>query len=343
MKTTTTLQAGEQPIANAPPVRLGNGELCIPQHYLLFAHTRESVEALILDIEFDDSYLIFVCEDNSGIYIQIGIVGFDNFIDIKKQQGKKVVYGRKWRVEPQLPTSEIIQTVFFALKTAREHEIRELFQLECERRITTPFNNHHDLPLMALNSELVITSSQESELSNAELLVSSKWQKDEDNIQLFLNAITFDSSKLILKILTRISDQCYLIDITVERGRYSQLPEMVNAKISLIVTRLSANELYYELMEKLICLSNRYVEEHFCYRDYPRFSRKNCIESIAKLSSTLRNISKEVEQNKFFEAFDKANYDTDTTRVPALHEGDLSVRLKQKMKGFGDLSGILPT
>ena len=146
MKSIALLQASEKPITNAPPVQLGNGEHCIPQHYLLFSHTRESVEQIVLNIEFHKNYLVFVCEDHTGIYIQIGIIGFDNFAPSDQRQQQKVVYGRKWRVEPQLPTSEIIQTVFLALKSAREHEVRELFKLTSECRITTPFSNHHDLP-----------------------------------------------------------------------------------------------------------------------------------------------------------------------------------------------------
>jgi hypothetical protein len=51
------------------------------------------------------------------------------------------MYGRKWRVDHKLPTSEIVQTVFLTLKTARKHEIRERFRLSAFNKITTPFNN----------------------------------------------------------------------------------------------------------------------------------------------------------------------------------------------------------
>ena len=153
--TQISLLPGESPIENAPSVKLDNGGLCIPQHYLRYHHTRQSVERIILDIDYSDRYPVFVCEDDSGLYLQVGIVGYDNYAPRASQSGLKVVYGRKWRVEPQLPTSEIIQTVFLALKKAREHEVRELFRFHHRSGSTTPFNTHHDLPLMSQNADLL--------------------------------------------------------------------------------------------------------------------------------------------------------------------------------------------
>ncbi|MEO1029187.1 MAG: hypothetical protein AAFX02_09060 [Pseudomonadota bacterium] len=102
---------GQTPIPGAPTVRLSNGVSCIPQHFTEFAHTRDSVEDILADIEFDKDFLAFVGEDAGGVFIQIGIVGYDNYRPMGTQRGRKIVYGRRWRVEQNLPTSEIIQTV----------------------------------------------------------------------------------------------------------------------------------------------------------------------------------------------------------------------------------------
>jgi len=162
------LNTGERALDNAPRLTLRNGRSCIPQHYLQYAHSRESVEALMNNVEFCDNYPIFVCEDAGGIYLQIGIVGFDNYKASKKQTGPKIVFGRKWRVEPNLPSSEIIQTAFLAIKKAREHELRELFTFNIGGKVTTPFNNHHDLPLMARNSDILsISPAQDVSLEAA--------------------------------------------------------------------------------------------------------------------------------------------------------------------------------
>ncbi len=150
MQKLTTLRPGEKSMSKAPVVKLSNGEYCIPQHYLTYHHTIESVEALICDIDYDPRYVVFAAQELGCIYIQVGVVGHDNYASsTQKKDQLKLLFGRKWRVEPELPTSEIIQSVFLAIKKSREHEVRELLKLNINNSITTPFNTHVDLPLMA--------------------------------------------------------------------------------------------------------------------------------------------------------------------------------------------------
>ncbi len=130
MKKLFSLLHGEEPLTNAPIIELGNGKSCIPQHYLFYKHSLKSVEQIVALVDFDESYPVFACEDEKGIYVQVGVIGFDNYHRLSSD--KKIVYGRKWRIETQLPSSEIIQTIFLAIKKAREHEIRELFRLEVQ-------------------------------------------------------------------------------------------------------------------------------------------------------------------------------------------------------------------
>lgn len=329
------LHVGEKPINNAPPIRLGNGEQCIPQHYLLFCHTRQSVEKLILDIDFSDNYPIFVCQDSSGITIQIGVIGFDNFTPINAQKEQKIVYGRKWRVEPQLPTSEIIQTVFLAIKSAREHEIRELFRLTCNSRSTTPFNNHHDLPLMAQNSELVERSP-----------IMPPRRCSIKTLRNCLEQISYDDAAFSLEKIIELDHQVVL-RLSIAAGENSQLPEIVGPKksnrINLLLNSLTINELYFQLMETLLHMSNRYVEENFTYLGFARFSRHNNIQSIARLSSTLRKESDDRSRNNFVKSFIESNYETDKTRVPVLEPGELTNKIKSRLAQFGTLAGILPS
>jgi len=79
----------EQPIDNAPTIKLSNGQNCIPQHYLRYKHTLQSVQNIVVNIEYSSRYPIFVCQHDSGIYIQIGIIGVDNYKGIKCGQQKK--------------------------------------------------------------------------------------------------------------------------------------------------------------------------------------------------------------------------------------------------------------
>ncbi|MCF6194265.1 MAG: hypothetical protein L3J46_08025 [Kangiellaceae bacterium] len=332
MKTLPPLLNGEKPIDQASSVTLRNGEQCIPQHYLVFAHDRESVEEIVVNIDFDDKYLIFICEDNSGVYIQIGIVGFDNYIAVDDQEDKKVVYGRKWRVEAQLPSSEIIQTVFLAIKTAREHEVRELLQLKENNRTTTPFNNHHDLPLMAQNSGLV----------TAELLTPLA-QLDRQRIQKYLDKLVYDDSLFDCKTLRKIGENSCLCEVQITEGIRSQLPEIHDRTVFLVLSEPTVNELHFQLMETLIGESNRYVEENFTYLGFARFSRNNNIHAIADLSFTLRQKEVEYKQNKFSATLEENNYQTDKTRVPILKSGPQTNKLKNRLTLFGKLNGILPS
>ncbi|VAV86949.1 hypothetical protein MNBD_ALPHA02-314 [hydrothermal vent metagenome] len=318
---------GEFPVDNAPSVQLRNGGLCIPQHYLRYHHSRQSVEKIILDIDYNDRYLIFVCEDDTGIYIQIGIIGFDNYRTHKSQQPLKVVYGRKWRVEPQLPTSEIIQTTFLALKKAREHEVREVFRLTCDYGFTTPFNNHHDLPLISQNSDLV------------------RPRKDEAGVNYFerhLKNIRYDRAELYLKNVELLANGKWLINIEIIAGPKGQLPEIRDMDISFLMSTLNINELYYRLMDEFLSLSDRHVDENFLYKGFARFSRNNSITAIAELSSLLRQRSLHEEHHAFASAFETAIYETDKSRVPKLGEGPLSEKIRVNLARFGQLEGILP-
>lgn len=80
--------SGETPLPGAPPVTLDSGDRCIPQHYLAYAHTRQTVEQVIRDCQFDDDYLIMAGEDQQGLFIQIGIIGFDTYRPRHKQTNK---------------------------------------------------------------------------------------------------------------------------------------------------------------------------------------------------------------------------------------------------------------
>ncbi len=331
IKTETSLLHGEKPIENAPFIQLGNGGLCIPQHYLLYQHTRLSVEKIILDIDYNVRYLIFVSEDKSGIYIQIGVVGFDNYISAKSQKEQKVVYGRKWRVEAELPTSEIIQTVFLALKKAREHEIRELFRFTHGKTYTTPFNNHHDLPLISQNAELV----RLHDLNPYEDLGFQNYKEK-------LASIRYDGARLQLKSIKELVNGKWLVDIKIKSGPNGQLPEIKDMEISFLLTSLTMNEIYYQIMDEFLSLSDRHVEENFLYKGFARFSRKNSIIAISDLSSVLRQRIKNGEHHAFALAYESANYQTDKTRVPKLYEGALSNKIKSCLTRFGQLEGFLP-
>jgi hypothetical protein len=328
------LLPGEVALQNAPYYQMKNNQQCIPQHYLKYDHNLASVENLIMDIEYSDLYPIFVSEDVGGIYLQVGIIGHDNYRVQTEQPKSKIVYGRKWRVEPQLPTSEIIQTALLAIKVAREHEIRELFRMSVEDKSTTPFNNHHDLPLLSQNQAYLTEPKQ-----------THSWSE----LQQCLDGITYDRASFFINNIQALSSENYLIELEVFTSDKTKLPELLTQKhISLIIKENNKNELLFELMTQLIQLSNRHIEENFSYAGVARFSRNIQVERIAELSVNTRQLHKNNALNnnsdldEFTQQWQNANYETDLTRVPEVKSQALANKIKARLAHFHPLDGVLP-
>ncbi len=335
----TMLNQGESPMRHAPSVKLPNGDSCIPQHYLLYQHNFESVHNIVLAIKYDDRYPVFVCQEGDNIIIQVGIIGVDNYAVAENKNHQKIVYGRKWRIEPELPTSEVIQTVFLAIKKAREHEIRELL---CYRKhskklgktiVTTPFNNHQDLPLIARNAALFVPTKAQK---NTTLFNSTQV------IQHYLEHFTYNSAAFKLTSIEQRANKKWLIDINIVPDKNTQLPELMDSNISIMLESLCLNRLSYALMHELIELSDRHVDEHFSYQNVNRFSWENDISAIAELSYVLRNKLVVPYSLDFDFEFSQENYATDKSRVPTLIDSPLSDRIRKILSQYKQLQGILP-
>lgn len=306
-----SLLLGETAMPHAPKVRLRNGRNCTPQQFLQYSHNFKSVSQIIADIDYDERFPLLLSEENGGIVLQVAIIGPDNY---GKCKDPKIVYGRKWRIEPELPSSEIIQTAFLAIKKAREHEIRELFILENNGQRSTPFSGHQDLPLMAKNTGLFTSSSDK--LSNIEM------------VQTVLDKLRFDGQTFKLWDMQTVFNE-----LTVLYLRYGQDDIYIN------VQALTENSLVYALMEKLIQQSNHEVDENFKYRGFARFSHNNSIKAIGQLSVDVRRVPITEE---FDSVFTDTNYATDSSRVPKLGNDLAAQKAKRQIKNNLPLLGILP-
>lgn len=340
IKNIETLLDGELAIEGAPKTALDDGRFCIPQHYLSYQHTLQSVEQLLLDIDFDPRYPVFVSQDNSsdkssGIYIQVGVVGTDNYKNSNTENSQdKIVYGRKWRIEPQLPTSEIIQTVFLALKKAREHEVRELFRLNYQGKITTPFNNHHDLPLLANSRNRLQTNKVDQ---TVQTLKARKIIEDA------LDVISYAEIKFeLIDLLLRPTGE-YLVDLKVKNNNDRVLDELANIEfISFFISKLDVNYFFHQLMQQLILLSDRHVDETFTYRGFNRFSWNNNIEAIAQLSCEVRQLHKSADAQSFTQNWQLNNYETDRSRIPVVSSGPLWSKLESQLNSFSPNQSTMP-
>lgn len=337
IKNIETLLDGELALENAPKTVLADGRFCIPQHYLSYQHTLQSVEQLLLDIDFDPRYPVFVSQDtldaNKGMYIQVGIIGTDNYQCSPARQQDKIVYGRKWRVEPQLPTSEIIQTVFLALKKAREHEVRELFRLKYEDKITTPFNNHHDLPLLT-------NSRERLQVKQAEQPALERFIEEIENV---LKTIRYGHVLFELMDFTLRPTGEYLVELCVVQDRSNLLPEFHNTQfISFFIQKMNVNYFLQQLMQHLIQISDRHVDETFTYRGFNRFSWNNNIEAIAQLSCEVRQLHKSADAQNFTHNWQLNNYETDRSRIPVVSSGPLWSKLKNHLDSFSLMESTMP-
>ncbi|WP_024598360.1 MULTISPECIES: hypothetical protein [Pseudoalteromonas] len=289
----------EQPISYAPLVQLANSSWVVPQHFLRYKHTLESVNEVLESIEFSAHFRVLAAQKGEEIYLQVAVLSPDNYqksASTNEGKAKKLLFGRRWIVEENLPTSELIQTAFLALKVAREHEVRELFQLMQSGATSTPFNNHHDLPVMAQNPELVKSVSAESHVDEV------------------LKRIVFAGKSIELKSQQQIAEQhLYTVELLCDN---SQLSEFNKKTISFLTADPSANSFLHALITVLVATSNDYVNEQFKYKGFARFSKHVVVEQIGDLSIAMRSPSTVGLCSMGKQHANKLNFEIDSGRAP---------------------------
>lgn len=327
---------GEYCLISAPTVNLPSGQSCVPQHFYGYNHSLESVESILHHICFSNHYPVFCAEDEQGLFIQVGIIGRENYQRNNPARAKKIVYGRKWRVEPNLPTSEIIQTVFLALKKAREHEIRELVTLTSidGSKTSTPFNSHHDLPLMAECRSLFQSSQEEQTLTI-------------ESVQTILNSLRFDQTKIECMDLVHRRNGNVLVDVmfnvgSKEQDKNIEFSELHGIECTLVLQSSSANELLYALMDTLIQLSDRYVEKHFTFNGFNRFSREHDLRNIGEFSINTRFMNANTLNEEGKRLISEHNCSVDESRAPNIKLDQQKIRLAESFKNIELLEGFLP-
>jgi len=290
----------EQPIPYAPLVQLANNNWVVPQHFLRYKHTLQSVNEVLESIEFSAHFRVLAAQKGDEIYLQVAVLSPDNYKKSGHQnadKAKKLLFGRRWIVEENLPTSELIQTAFLALKVAREHEVRELFQLKQNGAISTPFNNHHDLPVMAQNPELVIQA------------------RHNDDINDLISRIVFADSTVELTSHQVINEQQHLYTVKLHCDN-AQLNEFNNKTIAFLTTGSSTNHFLHGFITALVNTSNDYVNEQFKYQGFARFSKSVAVESIGKLSIAMRSPNTVDLCSMGKQEANQLNFEIDSGRAP---------------------------
>ena len=352
---------GERPLKNAPVVRVNENIEAIPQQFFQVERSLKNVESILADVDFSADYPLFVGLEGSAIYIQVGIIGAENYPGCKRPlNSPKIVYGRKWLIEAATPTSEVIQTAFLAIKKAREHELREhiYFISADEEKRSTPFNTHIDLPLLARtlanpmsNKLLGGSTNSRSTSRSTESPMPNRVQPDcasldleslsdaRIELALVLSRVRFGSSMFTLSGLTELDDQTFAATLKVDTN--SQLfPEFAGASVSVMFQKGDYNGFLYSLVDALIQYSDRYVQENFTFQGFARFSHEVSIDQVADFSTKTRKLGPQA--NEFMQNFRAMNASVDARRAPKLNGNSLGVKQLNKIGRFSYLEGYLP-
>lgn len=306
---------GEIPLVGAPKATLANGTKTTPQQFFVYQRNKDIVENIIRFIEFDVNYPLFVTEDAGQVFLQVGILGQENYPPNQQARPRKIVYGRKWFIEPTQPTSEIIQTAYLALVKAREHELREFLTIRYdhhgEYKKATPFNSHIDLPLMAKNPNLFAPHTD-------------NWTDRHSNITNLLSRIYLANHQFELHDYLQVDAKQCLITLSISSDSTSPLahffPELTDTQLTLL-TKTNDNAFLYTLMDALLAKSQQYIEENFKFQGFARFSRQQNIQAIGQFSLDTRLLPENPDSRKqadFQRLFRDMTIEVDSARAPTM-------------------------
>lgn len=322
---------------DAPIVQLQDGSQVVPQHYLQYEQTPESISSLMQLIDFDEHCLLFCSQDASSMYIQVGLIGRENYERGNVIRPHKLVYGRKWRIDSDTPDAEIVQTALLAIKKAREHEVRELLCLRPQGFVSysAALSNHQDLAVLHAQQQVLQSPSATIETE----------ETPEAAIESLLKHMLFGQRSILFKALTQTENGDLLINLQLGPAPLARLhegdfPEYDQLAFSIIVKRI--DQLPYAVMDALIQHSDRFVEEHFYYDGFARFSRELDSFKIGMLSLQSRPYARDMKNARFEQVFRSRNYEVDASRAAKLGEGLLADKNRRKIQAFPQLQGHLP-
>lgn len=320
---------------NAPVLSITDNLQSFPQHYFVYNHDLLSLRSIIAHIDVDKDTLLFASEDKGGLYIQVGLIGVESYPLLRAELQSKIVYGRKWRIDKDVPIPEIIQTAYLAVQKAKEHEVRELltYRPQNKKTFSALFSCHQDSELLKSVFE------QHGHGGNDNLHVN------ECDIKEAITRLRFAGRPFILDEVSNLSKQRLLVDLSLDCSQVVNdplPPEFTDASFELIVDNSKPTSLFYRLIDECITKSHRYVAEHFTYKGFARFSEALTPDFIASVSLASRPYSKQKEHVEFSRVFKKENACIDASRVPDIGTGDLYDINFQKLSCYPGLHGFLP-
>jgi hypothetical protein len=332
------VERGENVMKGAPTIDTNGGQCHIPQHYFTYKHDIDSIRTILCDIFISENVLLFANKDTQGMYLQVGIVGQENYQTQEEHYPAKIVYGRRWRIDADTPTSEIIQTTMLAIQKVFEHEVRELLtiQLSDKNVKSAPLTSHQDIRYLAKSASTFKTENSTACLNQHEL---------EQAVKCRLRKIRFAGHQILLEQYLNIDSRRVVLDLRLTPCTNSTdlLPEaFCKEKLSVLVSKGATNNMMFSILDELIAISNRHVEEHFSFKGFQRFSRVYSPEWLAEKSLENRQYKKHMRNAQFRETFESLNYDTDKLRTPELGSDALAKINATKLAKYLYLEGHVP-
>jgi hypothetical protein len=322
--------AGESPMPGAPTVVL-DGSKVVPSQYKLYNQTVSAVQEVVSKIAYKPNMHVFVSSDGGkegeGVYLQVGVVGVDNYPIRGKELPEKIVYGRKWRVEQLLPTSELIQTVMLALKSAEEHETRERFVVNGY----TPLNNHLDLPLL---KQYLETHERKAEAPVADVAAAQK----------AFDTVHYAGCKVQVMEFEHRKTGKTIVDVELKGDpAFGRVSKDVDGKMFTVVADGDTpSQLIYALMDTVLHEMNRGVEENFSYDGFKRFSRDITLPELRDFNAFSRNARNFQFQPGFAEVAKALNRGIDAERPPIFMPGPANDPAKADIESRPNLLGAKP-
>lgn len=331
---------GEKSLPHAPSVSVFKKISATPQQYLKVDRNFRQLEEIIKRIKAPIGFILFAQSAKSVFYIQVGIIGVENYpnasadknMDVRygNDKEKKIVYGRRWLVEPSMPTSEVVQTALLAVQKAREHELREYFKVRFGdgKACATPFNTHLDLPLMVMVMDDMVE-------------VSSRAMKP-DALADSIDRISLDRRQFKLHSLVELNDVETLVQLKIES--HDKTPfifeELLERPLNLVWSKHAPQTLYHNLIEILIGESNRYVKERFLFDGMARFSETIDPIRLAQFSYQTRLVHS--TRREFEQEFSDMTYEVDSNKAPTLNSGQLGIEQCKQLHEHNVRSGFKP-
>lgn len=323
---------GETALSEAPSAEVFDAISAVPQQYLMVNRNLEQLENIVSRITLPSGLILFVQQIDSQLYLQVGITGQENYpkpnsyTNQNYYAGKKIVYGRRWLIEPSAPTSEVIQTALLAAQNAREHELREHIKVRFGNGAeqATPFNTHLDLPLMAL-------------IKNHFRQVETYAVED------LIERVTVAGCKFDTRPAVKLNEDERLIRIQLKNcDAIKQLPfkELIGHSFNIVWSADKPQAFYHQLTDALISVSNRYVKEHFLFDGFNRFSELIDPMTLGMFSYQTRNVYS--DSQRFACAFANMTHQVDANKTPNFNSGALGNRQRHLLKQLKVEAGFTP-